>query len=131
MVRYIWRLFKKKRVRRKRISAEYIKYKTEAYRIAIERIAEFNKIYNFKIGKITIRNQKTRWGSCSKRGNINFNYRIANIPQRLSDYVIVHELCHLGEFNHSKNFWSLVERTMPDYLERRKELMEISKARIG
>jgi predicted metal-dependent hydrolase len=130
MVRYIWRLFKKKSVRRKRVSAEYIKYKTEAYRIAIERISEFNKVYNFNIGKITIRNQKTRWGSCSKRGNINFNYRIANIPERLSDYVIVHELCHLGEFNHSKDFWNLVEKTIPDYLERRKELMNISKAVI-
>jgi predicted metal-dependent hydrolase len=130
MVRYIFRIFRRKRVIRRRISLEYVKYKQDAYRIAADRLSVFNEVYGFKIGKITIRNQKTRWGSCSKRGNINFNYRIANIPQRLSDYVIVHELCHLGEFNHSKNFWSLVERTMPDYLQRRKELMNISKAVI-
>ncbi len=101
---------------------EYLKYREHARAIAHSRINFFNQIYNFRVNRITIRNQKTRWGSCSKRGNINFNYKIALLPQELSDYIIVHELCHLGEFNHSKDFWNLVARVIPDYKERRKKL---------
>jgi hypothetical protein len=63
-----------------------------------------------------------RWGSCSKKGNLNFNYKIALLPQRHSDYVIVHELCHLREFNHSKKFWDLVEQAVPNHRALRTEL---------
>ncbi len=94
---------------------EYLKYKDQALILAENNIAKYNKVYNFSFNKITIRNQKTRWGSCSKKGNLNFNYKIALLPERLAEYIIVHELCHLGEFNHSKRFWSLVARTIPDY----------------
>lgn len=104
---------------RKRSRRDYQKYKEYARALVIERLAHFNISYNFTVGRISIRNQKTRWGSCSKKGNLNFNYKIALLPPELADYVIVHELCHLGEFNHSKNFWTLVERTIPDYRKRR------------
>ena len=93
---------------------DYLKNKGAAYNLAVERVNHFNKIYKFKFNKINIKNQKTRWGSCSKKGNLNFNYKIALLPPRISDYIIVHEICHLGEFNHSKRFWKLVGKTISD-----------------
>lgn len=101
---------------------DYLKHKDEALKLANERINYFNKIYNFRFSKISVRNQKTRWGSCSRKRNLNFNYKILSLPKYISDYVIVHELCHLKEFNHSRNFWNLVAKAIPDYLDIRKEL---------
>ncbi|MEK7463164.1 MAG: M48 family metallopeptidase [Patescibacteria group bacterium] len=101
---------------------DYAEYRDRAFVLAQKRIEYFNNIYSFKFNKINIKNQKTRWGSCSKKGNLNFNYKIALLPERLADYIIVHELCHLKEFNHSQRFWNLVARIMPDYLEIRNEL---------
>lgn len=75
-------------------------------------------------GRITIRMQKTRWGSCSSKGNLNFNALLMLMPDEIIDYVVVHELCHLLEMNHSKRFWNLVESILPDYRERRKWLKE-------
>ena len=124
--RFIVKIFKRrivKRSPRRRVAIlQYLKYKEVARGIVHRKLEEFNKIYNFKYNKISIKNQKTRWGSCSRSGNINFNYKIALLSDRLADYIIVHELCHLGEFNHSKNFWNLVEKTIPDYEQRREEL---------
>ena len=90
--------------------------------LAAERLAHFNQAYGFSYGRVSIRDQRTRWGSCSKKGNLNFNYRICYLPPHLLDYVIVHELCHLGQFNHSAAFWALVAQTLPDHRERRAEL---------
>lgn len=101
---------------------EYIKYKDIAYQIAESRLKHFNKFYNFKWHNITIRNQKTRWGSCSKKGNLNFNYKIALLDKTQADYIIVHELCHLKEFNHSSRFWDLVSVAVPDYKKIRHSL---------
>lgn len=101
---------------------EFLMLKNQALLLAVERIKYFNDVYKFKFNNISVKNQKTRWGSCSSIGNLNFNYKIASVPQRLSDYIIVHELCHLGEFNHSQKFWNLVARAIPDYLELKKEL---------
>ncbi len=102
---------------RKEIAALKIK----ALTFIEERLTHFNVKYGYKWNAITIRQQKTRWGSCSRKGNLNFNYKIALLPEHLADYIVVHELCHLGEFNHSKSFWNLVSRTIPDYKERRFE----------
>lgn len=101
---------------------DYIKYKETALVLAEKRIEHFNKMYKFKFNKINIKNQKTRWGSCSKKDNLNFNYKIALLSGRISDYIIVHELCHLKEFNHSQKFWSLVAKAIPDYFEIKNEL---------
>lgn len=101
---------------------DYLKHKEAAYELVVERVNYFNKLYKLKFNCIVIKNQKTRWGSCSKKGNLNFNYKVALLPPKLADYIIVHELCHLKEFNHSKKFWSLVERGMSDYKELKKEL---------
>lgn len=114
----------KGRVIVKSTKRDYLKYKSQALAMITERINYFNQLYNFSVNKINIRNQKTRWGSCSKKGNLNFNYKLALLPQHVADYVIVHELCHLGEFNHSRRFWSLVARAVPNYREIKRELRE-------
>jgi predicted metal-dependent hydrolase len=100
----------------------YLKYKEDAFSLAVERIGYFSDMHKFQYNKINIKNQKTRWGSCSKKGNLNFNYKILFLESAMRDYIIVHELCHLKEFNHSRKFWLLVEKILPDYLEIKKEL---------
>lgn len=107
---------------KKEIELEYKMNKNKALDIAKNRLEYFNKFYKFTYKKISIRNQKTRWGSCSRNGNLSFNYKIALIPPILADYVIVHELCHLGQFNHSDRFWDLVEQSIPNWKELRGEL---------
>ena len=67
-----------------------------------------------KYNHVSIRNQRRRWGSCSSKKNLNFNYRILTLSPELRDYIIVHELCHLKELHHGKTFWDLVERIIPD-----------------
>lgn len=90
--------------------------------LAHERLAYFNTIYQSKIGTVSIRNQKTRWGSCTALNNLSFNYKIAFLPSHLADYIIVHELCHTIEHNHSEKFWAQVARTIPNHKDIRKEL---------
>jgi predicted metal-dependent hydrolase len=102
--------------------SDYQKNKISAYNLVMKKLEDFNNFYGYKYNNVTIRNQKTRWGSCSKRGNLNFNYKIIFLPEYLVDYIVVHELCHLGEFNHSKNFWNLVSKTVPNYNKLNKEL---------
>ena len=108
-----------KKINRRR---EYLKYKNRARELVKERLKYFNQFYGFEYHRIAIKKQRTRWGSCSKKGNLNFNYKIALIPQKQADYILVHELCHLKEFNHSQNFWNLVAQTFPDYKKIRKEI---------
>ncbi len=72
-----------------------------------------------------IKNQKSRWGSCSQLGNINLNLRLGLLPDELFEYVLVHELCHLIELNHSDRFWAEVEKHLPDYRKRRAGLRKI------
>ena len=75
-------------------------------------------------GRITIRAQRSRWGSCSSKGNLNFNCLLMLTPSEIRDYVVVHELCHRIELNHSAYFWAEVARILPDYKECRKWLIE-------
>ncbi|MEK7619476.1 MAG: M48 family metallopeptidase [Patescibacteria group bacterium] len=104
---------------------DYHRQREHARGFVHSRLEVFNEHYCFVYNRVAIRNQRTRWGSCSKKGNLNFNYRIASLPIHLADYVIVHELCHLEEFNHSQKFWSLVARAIPDHRARRMELRAI------
>ena len=110
----------RKSKREKRL--EYLNYKEKARQIALERLDYFNTYYGFKWNKVSIKNHKTRWGSCSRKGNLNFNYKIALLSEESADYIIVHELCHLKEMNHSRKFWDLVARSIPSYLSIRKDL---------
>jgi predicted metal-dependent hydrolase len=110
------------RIKPQRTRADYLKNKRAAERLVWGRLEHFNSFYNFSYNRVCIRDQKSRWGSCSARKNLNFTYRIVFLPQELADYLIVHELCHLGEMNHSKRFWVLVAKTIPNYKRIRMEL---------
>lgn len=89
-----------------------------------ERAAEYARLMGVHYNNITIRCQKTRWGSCSSKGNLNFNCLLMKLPENVRDYVIVHELCHLIEPNHSASFWREVSKYCPDYKELRRQLKE-------
>lgn len=91
------------------------KMKDEAKRVIPDRLKYYAGIMGVTFGKITIKNQKTRWGSCSSKGNLNFNCLLMLTPDKVRDYVVIHELCHLKQMNHSKMFWAEVEKVMPDY----------------
>jgi predicted metal-dependent hydrolase len=101
---------------------ELNKEKIQAKRLIFERINVLNSQKIFRYVKITIKDMKSQWGSCSTLKNLNFNYRLKYLPIELIDYVIVHELCHLVEHNHGKNFWLKVGDHIPDYAVRRKKL---------
>ena len=101
---------------------DYMRHKTSAKLLAENRLHYFNAIYELPYGRVAIRNQMTRWGSCSDQGNLNFNYKIAFLPPTLADYIIVHELCHIAQPNHSQAFWHLVSQAIPDHAALRRAL---------
>ncbi|MCI9014102.1 MAG: M48 family metallopeptidase [Lachnospiraceae bacterium] len=89
-----------------------------------KRAAHFQQFTGGTYSRITIRDQKTRWGSCSARGTLSFNWRLMLAPPAILDYVVVHELCHLTHMNHSPAFWQAVEAVCPDYRDSRRWLKE-------
>jgi len=107
-------------------SPEYIKaierfLKRTAESFILPKTKELTHTYKLSVGKITFRQQKTRWGSCSSEGNLNFNWRLVHFSPRAIEYVIAHELAHLTHHNHSRAFWRLVEKYMPDYKKLQKQ----------
>nr|VFK14185.1 MAG: hypothetical protein BECKLPF1236A_GA0070988_1010112 [Candidatus Kentron sp. LPFa]VFK29899.1 MAG: hypothetical protein BECKLPF1236C_GA0070990_1009712 [Candidatus Kentron sp. LPFa] len=100
-------------------------YRNEARNYLPTRLAALADHVGVRPTKVSIRSQKTRWGSCSGKGHISLNWRLMLLPTRLTDYVLIHELCHLRQLNHSPKFWALVKRTIPDYEERRTLLAKV------
>ncbi|MFP4539307.1 MAG: M48 family metallopeptidase [Candidatus Paceibacterota bacterium] len=103
----------------------YLEHKEKARKLVEKKVSYWNEFYGFNFNRISIRNQKSRWGSCSSKKNLNFNYKIVFLKEELQDYLIVHELCHLKHLNHSKDFWSLVAEAIPRYEDSKKELKQI------
>lgn len=102
---------------------DYLERKEKARVLVMERLAHFSELYksidpahaiSMKYAKVAIRNQRSRWGSCSANKNLNFNYRVLDLEPELRDYVIAHELCHLKELNHGKAFWDLLSLAIPN-----------------
>ena len=102
-----------------------------ARKLVAERLAYFAPIVGVTYQRVTIRAQHTRWGSCSSKGNLNFNCLLALVPSEVLDYVVVHELCHRKELNHSERFWKEVERVLPEYRACRAWLRENGTALVG
>ena len=98
----------------------WLKHRAKIY--IPERVKELSGLTGFRYNRATIRSQKTRWGSCSAGGTLSFNYRLIRYREKVVDYVIIHELCHLKELNHSKRFWKLVEKFCPGYKNLKREL---------
>ena len=96
-----------------------------------KRVAHFAPLVGVAPGRITVRCQRSRWGSCSHKGNLNFNCLLMLLPEAVQDYVVVHELCHLKEMNHSARFWQLVENILPDWRNRQKILKTEGSALIA
>lgn len=88
------------------------------------RVMHFQRLTRGTVQHIRIKDQKTRWGSCSSLNNLNFNWRLIMAPPEVLDYVVVHELCHLTHLNHSREFWNMVEEVMPEYRKHKKWLQD-------
>ena len=99
-------------------------YKERAYEVISERVTQFARQYNLTPGQVKITSAKTRWGSCSPNGTLNFTWRVVMAPLDVIDYVVVHELAHLHVKNHSSKFWKSVEAIYPDYKKQRNWLRE-------
>lgn len=104
---------------------DYLENKEIARNFVQKRIDHFNSFYLFDYQRISIRNQRMRWGSCSGKGNLNFNWRIIYLTGEQADYLIVHELCHLKHLNHSHDFWQCVGKTIPNYRQISKTLRNL------
>lgn len=108
----------------KRLEALEKRYRSAARTLLENRVSYYHKITGGNYTSVTVRDQKTRWGSCSSRGTLSFNYRLIFAPPAVLDYVVVHELCHLTHMNHSGDFWDMVGSVLPGYREHRKWLRE-------
>lgn len=100
----------------------YQNHKERARNLLTRRLEYWNTFYGFRYNRISVKRHTTKWGSCSSKKNINFNYKILFLPKALQNYIVVHELCHIKELNHSERFWNLVAQTQPNYLTLRKKL---------
>ena len=91
------------------------------------RVTELASIHGVKVSRISVRDQKSRWGSCSRRGTVSLNWRLIQAPDLVRDYIIVHELAHRRQMNHSEKFWQEMERLFPDYLQAERWLKQHGK----
>ena len=121
--------FRRRRKRRRGSSQtpHYRQHRVVAEKIIRHKVEQWSALLELEYNRVTIRNQVSRWGSCSRSKNLSFNYKLVFLPEHLLDYVIVHELCHLLELNHSPRFWSLVQKVIPRYKDHKRELREFER----
>lgn len=131
IVRKWMEIRERQEVRRERPLPDYItdpekkkSYRSQAREAISRRAAYFAPLMGVSYNRIAIKETKTRWGSCSAKGNLNFHWKLILMPAEILDYVVVHELAHLKEMNHSPRFWAQVEKMLPDYRQRRRWLKE-------
>ena len=111
----------------KRVNRLYQNHK-EAARVLIHaRLEYYNRFYQLTYKRVSIKDQRRCWGSCSSKGNLNFSYKLLFLPPCLRDYVVLHELCHLRVLNHSQVFWDTMAEVMPDYVERAVALRQLER----
>lgn len=108
-------------------NAHFERYKHRARACAVRKVTQWNAVYGFDYARVRVSRMRTRWGSCSEDGRLNFNYKILFLPEPLQDYLVVHELCHLKQMNHSSAFWHLVSLAIPAYTSRKRELAKLGR----
>ena len=118
---------RKKRKRGSSTTKHYLEHKELARTLVKSRLEYFNEHYKLEWNRVSIKNQKRCWGSCSSLKNLNFNYKIIFLPDHLADYIVVHEMCHLVHLHHKQTFWDLVGEVVPDYRRCVAELKVIDK----
>ncbi len=104
----------------------FMRHKAAARRLVMHLIEELQPVYDARIKRVSVRDQKSRWGSCSKDGRLSFSYKIVFVPLPAARYIVAHELSHLKEFNHSRAFWAWVSKSVPNHQELRRELKKWS-----
>jgi len=107
--------------------SHYLQHKEHSRDLVHKKLEYFNTHYNFEYHNVSIGAQTSRWGSCSSKKNLNFNYKILFLPEELQDYLIVHELVHLKEMNHGPQFWAVVSETIVDAKEKAKQLRMLTR----
>lgn len=131
----MWYRRRKRVVQRRRrastVTKHYLEHKEAARELTLARLHHFNQYYQYEWGRVSIKNQRRCWGSCSSLKNLNFSYKLLFLPACLRDYVVVHELCHLKEMNHGPQFWVLVAEQVPDYKERVRALKVIERKSVS
>lgn len=98
----------------------------KARKLVLNKLSQWNEIYDFEYRRVSIKQLKSRWGSCSANGNMSFNYKILFLPEELQDFIVVHELCHLKVKDHSTAFWDQVSRAIPSYGKIRQKLQKLN-----
>ena len=125
-------LAKRKAMKVEKLTGQEIELlREQTRRLVTERVQYYAPIIGVTYGQIAIRVQRTRWGSCSSTGNLNFNCLLALVPPDVLEYVVVHELCHRKELNHSERFWTEVARILPDYKQQKKWLKDLGSSLIA
>ena len=108
--------------------SHYLRFKERARLAAHRKVKQWNAVFGFSVERISIKRQRTRWGSCSSNRILNFNYKLLFLSEELQDYIVIHELAHLAHMNHSTRFWLLVQTACPEWRARRSVLMHYSHA---
>jgi predicted metal-dependent hydrolase len=122
-----WRIVRgRKKVKRaSSVTKHYVVHREHTRELIHARLEHYNRHYALAWNRVAIRNQRRCWGSCTSLKNLNFSYKILFLPEHLQDYIVVHELCHLQELNHGKDFWALVAQQIPEYKSHIAELRKI------